>query len=118
LVVQEDRAVRDVTCSALEALGYTILRAMNGREALGVARANRGRPIRLVITDVGLTQLVGDAEAEWREAARADFKILVTFGHADDAIVPHGSLAARMAFLANPSKVALLAYKVRAMLDA
>jgi PAS domain S-box-containing protein len=113
LVVERERAVRDLACSVLTSLGYGVLRATNAQEALRVARDNGGDAVRLVIADVRLPL----GTAEWLDAVCPDLKCLFTFGPTDEAILPQGMAAATTAYLPKPYTVALLAHKVRALLD-
>ncbi len=117
LVVDDERAVRNLACSVLESLGYTVLRAVNGEEAMRVAREYKGQPVRVVITDDGLPQMCGNVMAEWLKSAGPDLKFIFTSGYSEDAIANHGVPAAGIAFLPKPYTPARLACKVRAMLD-
>ena len=117
LVVESERPVRNLVCSVLESLGYTVLRAINGQEGLRVAREHKGQPVRLVITDVSLPQMRGDVMTEWLQLACPDLKFLFTSGYAGEAVAHPGVPAARIAFLPQPYTPAQLAYSVRTMLD-
>jgi CheY-like chemotaxis protein len=101
----------------LQAQGYAVLTAANGLEALQVVNQQQGPPIQLVVTDVVMPQMGGLAMAEWLKATDPALKILFTSGYTDEAIAQHGVLDAGMAFLPKPYTPALLANKVRAMLD-
>jgi CheY-like chemotaxis protein len=117
LVVEDDTAVCLLAKNVLENQGYTVLRAMNGQDALRVAREHKGSPIRLVITDVIMPQMGGKVMAEWLKSRFPDLRILFTSGYTDDAIVNHGVLEPGVAFLAKPYSPATLARKVREILD-
>jgi len=101
----------------LQAQGYELLTAANGLEALQVVNQHQGPPIRLVVTDVVMPQMGGLAMAEWLKATDPELKILFTSSYTDEAIAKHGVLDAGMAFLPKPYTPAMLAGKVRAMLD-
>src|SRR5258708_20847679 len=102
LLVEDEPSVRHLACSILEAQGYNVLSANNGRDGLRVARECKGAPIRLVITDVVMPQMNGKVMAEWLKAFFPDVKILFTSGYTDDAIVQHGVLEPCVAFLPKP----------------
>jgi CheY-like chemotaxis protein len=55
--------------------------------------------------------------ADWLKATYPDLKILFTSGYTDDAIAQQGVLEPGVAFLPKPYTPAVLAHKVRAMLD-
>jgi signal transduction histidine kinase len=117
LVVEDDTALRNLTCGVLEAQGYDVLRANNGQEALHVAREQIGSPIRLVISDVLMPHMGGKAMAEWLRTTYPGLKILFTSGYSDEAITQHGVLEIGIEFLSKPYTPATLVRKVRAMLD-
>jgi CheY-like chemotaxis protein len=117
LVVEDEPAVCHLANDVLENQGYTVLRAMNGQDALRVAREHKGPPIRLVITDVIMPQMGGKVMAEWLKSSYPDLKILFTSGYTDDAIMHHGVLEPGVAFLSKPYTPATLTRKVREMLD-
>ena len=117
LLVEDEPSVRHLACSILEAQGYNVLRANNGQDGLRVAREFKKGAISLVITDVIMPLMSGKVMAEWLKATYPDLKILFTSGYTDDAIAQHGVLEKGVAFLAKPYSPAMLARKVRAMLD-
>jgi two-component system cell cycle sensor histidine kinase/response regulator CckA len=117
LLVEDEPSVRHLACSILEAQGYNVLRANNGQEGLRVARECKGTPIRLVITDVIMPLMNGKVMAEWLKTTYPDIKILYTSGYTDDVIAGHGVLESGVAFLSKPYSPAMLARKVREMLD-
>jgi CheY-like chemotaxis protein len=117
LVVEDEPSVRHLARSVLDNLGYEVLLASNGQDALHVAREHRGSPIRLVVTDVIMPLMGGKVMAEWLQATYADLIILFTSGYTDDAITHHGVLDAGVEFLPKPYTPATLARKVRQLLD-
>jgi two-component system cell cycle sensor histidine kinase/response regulator CckA len=117
LVVEDEPSVRHLACGALEAQGYKVLSAANGQDALRVAGEHQGSPIRLVVTDVIMPLMGGKAMAEWLKITHPDLKILFSSGYTDDAIARHGVLEPGVSFLSKPYTPAILARKVRAMLD-
>jgi two-component system, cell cycle sensor histidine kinase and response regulator CckA len=117
LVVEDEPSVRHLARSVLDNLGYEVLSASNGQDALHVAREHRGSPIRLVVTDVIMPLMGGKVMAEWLQATYADLIILFTSGYTDDAITHHGVLDAGVEFLPKPYTPATLARKVRQLLD-
>jgi two-component system cell cycle sensor histidine kinase/response regulator CckA len=117
LLVEDEPSVRHLTCRILESQGYNVLRANNGQDALHVAREHKGSPIRLVVTDVIMPLMGGKVMAEWLKTTYPDLKILFTSGYTDDAIAQHGVLETGVEFLSKPYTPAMLARKVREMLD-
>ena len=58
LVVEDEEVVRDLSCRILRSLGYRVLEAANGKEALELVAKCNGR-IDLVFTDVVMPQMGG-----------------------------------------------------------
>ncbi len=117
LVVEDEPSVRRLACGVLTARGYHVLAAPNGEEALRVAQAHHGPPIRLVVTDVIMPLMGGKIMAEWLKATYPDLQVLFTSGYSDDALAQHGVLDPAIAFLAKPYTPSTLTHKVRELLD-
>ena len=117
LVVEGERAVRNLACGVLESLGYRVLRAANEPEGLRVAGEHEGPPIRLVVSDVSVPRMVDKAMTERLDAARPVPGFIFTSAYAFDAAAHSGALAAEVSFLPKPYTPAQLADHVRAMLD-
>ncbi len=117
LVVEDEPSVRQLARSVLEAQGYSVLAASNGQDALHVASAHTGAPIRLVVTDVIMPVMGGTVMAQWLKTTYPDVKILFTSGYADDALAHHGVLEPDLAFLPKPYTPAVLSHTVRELLD-
>ena len=101
----------------LEGQGYRVLSASNGQEALHLTHAHTGPAIRLVITDVIMPLMGGKAMAEQLKETHPELRILFTSGYADDAVIRHGVLEQGVEFMSKPYTPAVLARKVREMLD-
>jgi two-component system cell cycle sensor histidine kinase/response regulator CckA len=117
MVVEDEPSLKHLACGTLESLGYAVLSASNGQEALHVAQAHKGAPIRLVITDVIMPVMGGKVMAEWLTTANPRLQVLFTSGYTDGALALLGALEPGVAFLSKPYTPALLARKVREMLD-
>jgi two-component system cell cycle sensor histidine kinase/response regulator CckA len=118
LLVEDDPSLRNLALGVLQAHGYEVLRAIDGRDGLNLAFEHNGSPIRLVITDVVMPQMGGKVMADWLKTTLPEVKVLFTSGYTDDAIAHHGVLAPGAAFLPKPYTPTALATKVREMIDA
>jgi signal transduction histidine kinase/CheY-like chemotaxis protein len=117
LMVEDDDDVRNSTESLLRELGYAVLTARNGPEALGQVRG--GGRIDILFTDVVLPQgMNGRALSIEAIALRPGLPVLFTTGYARNAIVHNGQLDPDVQFLAKPYTQRELALKLRAVLDA
>jgi len=118
LVVEDEPAVRHLARGVLKNLGYEVLSASNGQDALRVVREHQGQPIRVVITDVIMPLMGGKVMADWLQATYPDLKILFTSGYTDDALAQQGVSEAEVNFMPKPYTPASLAARVRNLLDA
>jgi signal transduction histidine kinase/DNA-binding response OmpR family regulator len=116
LLVEDEASVREFTRDILIAQGYQVLSAVDGEEALQVAKAHEG-PIHLLVTDVVMPRMSGRALANLLEPSRPEMRVLFVSGYTDDAVVRHGVLAEGIEFLSKPFGMEALALKVRAVLD-
>jgi len=117
LMVEDEVAVRELSALILRECGYTVLEAGNGIEGLQVAQADREGKIDLVISDIIMPQLGGQEMVARLQKRTPDVKVLFTSGYTDDALVNHGVLDRRVAFLEKPFSPKQLAIKVREVLD-
>lgn len=116
LLVEDEAEVRGIAKLTLETQGYRVLEAENGRKGLAVAES-AGVPIDLLITDVVMPEMNGRLLAEALQADHPGLKVLFMSGYTDDAIIRHGILEAKSAFLNKPFLPHSLAKKVREVLD-
>jgi PAS domain S-box-containing protein len=117
LVVEDESAVRSLARDVLTRLGYEVLVASDGREAMRVADQCPGR-IDLLVSDVVLPHLRGVEVADRLRARRPGLRVLYISGYTETAIVHDGQLDPGVDFLAKPFRPADLANRVREILDA
>jgi two-component system, cell cycle sensor histidine kinase and response regulator CckA len=117
LLAEDDEMLRPLSKGLLERLGYRVLDAEDASRALALARAHPG-PIQLLVADVVMPGASGRELARRLTESRPDTKVLYVSGYTDDAIVHHGMLEAGLNFLQKPFTPAVLARKVREVLDA
>ena len=116
LLVEDEEPVRKITTLLLERLGYRVLKAENGQDALGLFEATREK-IDLLMTDVVMPDLSGLEVAEALRAQEPGLRVLFQSGYTDDTVVRCGILHAEVAFLKKPFALDVLARKVREVLD-
>ncbi len=116
LFVEDDTIVREFATLVLERLGYRVLVAANGQDALQTARQFPGE-IHLLLTDVVLPGLNGHFLAQAIAETRT-LKTLFNSGYTADVIEHYGILEEGVAFLGKPYSARQLAGKVRETLDA
>ncbi len=116
LIVEDDDMVRKICVRVLVKLGYRILEASNGNEAMGLARAHRER-IDLLLTDVVMPGMNGPELARLLQEIHPEAKVLFASGYTENAIVHHGVLNDGVSFIGKPYPPSALAKKVREVLD-
>ncbi len=116
LVVEDDSGVREVAARALRAVGYRVLVAASGEEALNLVTAAQ-TPIDLLLTDVVMPGMNGRELAERVSRHRAGVRVLYTSGYAEDIIAHHGVLEPGIELLSKPYRVDVLLRRVRRVLD-
>ncbi len=117
LVAEDEPDVRALVAQALREQGYTVLEAVDGRDALLVAEAQGPAIIDLLLTDVVMPRMGGKDAAAAITASFPSVKVLFMSGYTDGAIVHNGQLDAGVAFLHKPFTTAALVAKVREVLD-
>jgi len=115
LVVEDEPAVRHMTSRALQELGYGVLEASGGHEALGVLERDGGR-IDILVTDVILAGMDGPELARRAKQLRPELPVLFMSGYTDDEIVRRGLLDAGQPFLQKPFTPDALSTEVAALL--
>jgi signal transduction histidine kinase/CheY-like chemotaxis protein len=116
LFVEDEQSVRELVRQYLGSIGYSVLEASDGVEALKVA-AGHSEPIHLLITDVVMPHLSGPDLATQLGASRPGLKVLFISGYTDDTVFRHGVLEGGVAFLQKPFNLKALAGKIREMMD-
>jgi two-component system cell cycle sensor histidine kinase/response regulator CckA len=116
LLVEDAESLRELNHELLEGLGYTVLQAGYGAEALIVAGEHQG-PIHILLTDVVMPGMSGRELAEQLALTRAETKVLYMSGYTDNVIIHHGILKAGIAFLQKPFTQESLAQKLREVLE-
>jgi hypothetical protein len=117
LVVEDEQGVRELTTKILRRLGYDVLAAAGGAEALEIAQAHAG-DIALAVTDVVMPNMSGARLAAELRRTHPDIKVIFISGYTENAISQHGVLDEGVAFLAKPFSRESLARKLREVLGA
>jgi two-component system cell cycle sensor histidine kinase/response regulator CckA len=116
LLVEDEEQVRAVAVSALRRQGYTVIPAKDPTEAILLCERHRHK-IDLLLTDVVMPQMSGPELAKRLTSILPAMKILCMSGCTDDSMVRRRVVEIGIAFLQKPVTPALLARKVREVLD-
>jgi two-component system, cell cycle sensor histidine kinase and response regulator CckA len=116
LLVEDEEPIRRVAQRILEQLGYTVLTAGDGVEALAVYREHADR-IHLVVSDVVMPRMNGpDLVAALRREGHA-VRVLFATGYASTDILREHHTLSGARFIEKPWTVDSLARQVRELLD-
>lgn len=115
LVVEDEERVRNHSVEALRELGYTVLQAPDGIEAMRMIA--RGQRISLLFTDIVMPEMTGDELARRARERQPDLKILFTSGYTPDEGAITRVAGVGEALLPKPFGVDMLASRIRAALD-
>ncbi len=116
LLVEDERAILEMTMTMLERLGYAVIAAATPGEAIRLAREHQGR-IDLLMTDVIMPEMSGRDLARNLMPIYPDIKCLFMSGYTANAIAHRGVLDHGVHFLQKPFLVKDLAAKIREVLD-
>ena len=117
LLAEDEPSVRGATTRMLARLGYRVLAAGNGSEALRLA-AEHGTAIDLLLTDLVMPQMSGSDLAARLHELLPTCRVLFLSGYTDDAVVKDIAVDRNLPFLEKPYTNWTLARKVRQVLDA
>jgi CheY-like chemotaxis protein len=108
--------VRAFAVDLLRGLGYRVLAAATGPEALPLL--DQHPEVQLLFTDVALPGgMTGRQLADEAERRHPGLKVLYTTGYARNAIVHQGRLDPGVELIVKPFTSAALAGKIRQLLD-
>jgi two-component system, cell cycle sensor histidine kinase and response regulator CckA len=116
LLIEDEAVVRDLAYRALSACGYQILTAVDGPDAVEIARSHKGA-IDLVLSDVVMPHMgVAELSAQLRQH-RPGVRLLFMSGYSETAVYSHGVIEAGAGLIEKPFTPESLARQVREALD-
>ncbi len=101
LLVEDEDAVRALAREFLHVLGYEVIDASSGKEALALYDRHQGS-IRLVVSDIVMPGMGGVDLARRLVAIKPDIKILLVSGYANDSLADTSFGGKGFAFLQKP----------------
>ena len=117
LLAEDDPALRSMVTTLLARLGYTVLTAADGIEALSLKKQRDVGHIDLLFTDVVMPHMSGKELSERIHALYPKTKILFTSAYTENAILHQGVLNGNVTLLQKPFTPSALARKLREVLD-
>jgi CheY-like chemotaxis protein len=116
LVADDDEPVRRVVALELRRIGYEVLEASTGDEALVRAREHRA-PIHVLLADMIMPGMNGRALAEAIRLSHPETRVLYTSGYSAEILSVEDIQQPAFAYLEKPFSVAELARALRTLLD-
>ncbi|MEO6097516.1 MAG: response regulator [Fibrobacteria bacterium] len=116
LLVEDENTVRKFLLNVLSTIGYEVLEAADGKQALEIVEAREGA-IQLLLTDVMMANMGGRELAAKMAEIRPDMKVLFMSGYAEDCYPKGWEERNGVDFLQKPFSPGVLAQKVRSVLD-
>jgi two-component system, cell cycle sensor histidine kinase and response regulator CckA len=115
LVVDDEDSTRDIVRCMLERLGYTILLARNGAEAVELARAHAGA-IDLALLDLHMPVMGGDEALPLLLDARPGLRVIIFSGSGIPTPSGAPNVTAAFPYLEKPFCLEILAKEIRRVL--
>ena len=101
LLVEDEDALRDATSRILTRAGYHVLTANGGDKAIQTAQTYP-EPIRLLLTDVIMPEMMGNDVAARVRTIRPDIPVLYMSDYAQPVLAEHGTLDPGVAMIEKP----------------
>ena len=111
LVVEDEAELRELMEQILSSLGYKVILASNGEEALSKVNELRLKP-DLLITDVIMPVMNGRQLVEHLKRKYPDLKVIYISGYSDDITAQMGVLESEASFIQKPFNIKDIAEKV------
>jgi two-component system NtrC family sensor kinase len=116
LLAEDDPAVRKLTLLVLEQMGYTVIIANDGEEAITKFMENKDR-IQLLLFDIIMPKMNGRAAYEEIKKTKPDIPVLFASGYSPDMLSEKALIEKGAAIVYKPSSPLELSKKVRDVLD-
>jgi two-component system cell cycle sensor histidine kinase/response regulator CckA len=116
LVVDDEEAVRMITARILEAFGFDVLVAADGREGVESFRRHASKIVAVVL-DMTMPHLNGEEAFREIQKIRKDTPVLLISGYSEQDATRHFTAKGLAGFLQKPFKPHDLLDKLRAILE-
>ena len=116
LMIEDEDVVIEVTQAMLEMLGYRVMVAQTGKDAIHITETFDGR-IDLALLDIKLPDMEGGRVYPLIMKARPDLKVIVFSGYAIDGPARKILDAGAQDFIQKPFSLAALSEKLKAVLE-
>lgn len=118
LVAEDDPSLRNLLVMSMRGLGYRVLEASNGEEAMAIAERLLPEPIHVLITDLVMPRMNGKVLSEKLAAVHREVGTIFMSGYADSLLDHFGEIDEMTNFLQKPFTWSSISQMVRVVLDA
>jgi CheY-like chemotaxis protein len=112
LVTDDEEPVRVVAARMLETLGFRVVSAADGREAIALFRADPGA-FRLVLLDLTMPHLNGEDVFRELRQIRPDVRVLLMSGYTEQEVTTRFTGQGLAGFVQKPFQLPALLAKVQ-----
>jgi two-component system, cell cycle sensor histidine kinase and response regulator CckA len=116
LVVEDEKAVQKMVRGILTRLGYNVLEAGDGQQALELC-GSHAAPIHLMVTDVVMPGIAGPDLARAVKILRPETRIIFMSGYTENSMLQHDPIEPEANFLQKPFTPEEFAQIIRDVLD-
>jgi nitrogen-specific signal transduction histidine kinase len=116
MLVEDEPALLQLMTTIIGSLGYRVLTAADGNQALKIAEQHPG-PVHVLLTDVIMPGMNGRTLADLFVKQHPETKVMFMSGYTEDFIAHHGVLEEGRVLVRKPLKPQDLAEKLREVLD-
>ena len=116
LLVDDENVVLDVGTKMLQHLGYNVLGAENGREAIDLFRKNKNW-VELVILDMNMPGMNGATVYDHLKKIQTDAKVLIASGYFENHVIGDILKNGCIGFIQKPFTIGELSEKLKEMLN-
>ena len=116
LLVEDESIVLDVSREWLEAMGYRVLTARDGKEAIEIYKNNRDK-IDLVILDMVMPRMGGGEAYDKMKEISPNVKVLLSSGYSVEGQAKEILARGCDALIQKPFRMRELVQKMRGVLD-
>ncbi|MDD5169401.1 MAG: PAS domain S-box protein, partial [Syntrophales bacterium] len=116
LLVDDEEGILDVSREILTQLGYRVITARGGREAVEIYR-EEGKKIDLVILDMIMPQLSGGETFDLLQEINSGIKVILSSGYSLNSMASQIMERGCRSFIQKPFSVSAIAQRIREVLD-
>ncbi|KMY68085.1 hypothetical protein AAU61_09800 [Desulfocarbo indianensis] len=116
LLVDDEEPLRELGAMTMQSMGYKVLTACNGEEALRIY-AGQGGAIDLVVMDLGMPGMGGHKAMKKILALNPEAKVVIASGYSANGQVKDSLESGAAGYVAKPFRLADLLGSIRSVLD-